>query len=230
MWPLGQILQIRPGAGFICGRESDTVLMFGHATSVWTVMSGSIVAVASDEHLAGCWPIWSKARFDKAKLRICFCGPISHLSTKGPHRSLTSHILKHSWNCYTTPPLLPQRWPLTLKWQLIRFRKRDLTCVVKVPDKADVSLMVRHLVLIPVIKSVNMLMRFIRFSGTVKQATDCSCSRNRKFEIVLRHSSLRTVAPRPHRLSLLILLVSFVWSQSPPEQRVPTDTNWSGLV
>lgn len=127
-------------------------------------------------------------------------------------------------DCYKTPTL-------NVEMATNKVRKRDLTCVVNVPDKADVSLMVRntatHLVLIPVIKSVNTLTRFIRFSGTLKQATDCSCSRNRKFEIVLRPSSLRTVAPRPHRLSLLILPVPVVWSQSPPEQRVPT---WSGLV
>lgn len=29
-----QILQVRPEAGLICGRKSDTVLMFGRVTSV----------------------------------------------------------------------------------------------------------------------------------------------------------------------------------------------------
>lgn len=83
------------------------------------VPSDAYVAVASDEHLAeGRWPIRLKARCDKAKLWICFSGPISQRSTKGPHRSLTGHVLKHSWKLQGAKELRLEQQLLTLKWQL----------------------------------------------------------------------------------------------------------------
>lgn len=80
--------------------NSGTVLMFGHVTSEQSCLVPSHSYVALDERFAeGRWPIRSKARLEKVKLWICFCGPISHRFTKDC--KLRSRILKHSWSCYT---------------------------------------------------------------------------------------------------------------------------------